>query len=171
MRVTRNPQMELGAVRIQDIEPDFKSRDGISALLIGLQQPRSDEIFREWLFAPLEEHMLPNEHRTVGRPGMEMWQTLAPDHDAHLPIARAMAEEMHNPVDCAVAGPTAFGTTGANGTEGIVLGNSRALFHAKCRSRDRTAAIATTPAACSKRHPSWRRRHSPTSCRTAHSCR
>ena len=37
MRNLRNPQLERGEVRIEDIELDIKSRDDIPALLIGLQ--------------------------------------------------------------------------------------------------------------------------------------
>ena len=37
MRNLRNPQLERGEVRIEDIELDIKSRDDIPVLLIGLQ--------------------------------------------------------------------------------------------------------------------------------------
>ena len=37
MRKLRNPQLERGEVRIEDIELDLKSRDDTPALLIGLQ--------------------------------------------------------------------------------------------------------------------------------------
>ena len=37
MRAIRNPQMELGEIRIEEIELDMKSRDDIPALLLGLQ--------------------------------------------------------------------------------------------------------------------------------------
>ena len=76
MRHVRNPQMELGEVRIEDIELNLKSRDDIPALLLGLQHLYSDEETRTRLFALLEEHMLPGVDRTVGRPGMEMWRIL-----------------------------------------------------------------------------------------------
>ncbi len=74
MRKTHDPQPELGEVGIESIELDLRSRDDIPALLIGLQHLYSDEIFRERLFALMEEHMLPCVDRTVGRPGMEMWR-------------------------------------------------------------------------------------------------
>ncbi len=77
MRKVRNPQMQLGEVRIEDIELDPKSRDDIPALLPGLQHLCADEAFRSRLFALMDEHMLPGVDRRVGRPGMEMWRILA----------------------------------------------------------------------------------------------
>ena len=76
MRNLRNPQMELGEIRIEDIELDLKSRDDIPALLLGLQFLYSDETFRGRLFALMDEYMLPGIDRKVGRPGMEMWRIL-----------------------------------------------------------------------------------------------
>ena len=76
MRHIRNPQMELGEVRIEDIDLDLKSRDDIPALLIGLQHLYRDEAFRSRLFALMDEHILPGVDRTTGRPGMEMWRIL-----------------------------------------------------------------------------------------------
>ena len=76
MREAINPQLELGEVRIEDIDLDLKSRDDIPALLIGLQHLCSDETFRARLFALMDEHMLPGIDRKVGRPGMEMWRIL-----------------------------------------------------------------------------------------------
>ena len=73
MRQVRNPQLELGEIRIEDIRINLKSRDDIPALLLGLQHLYADEETRTRLFALLEEHMLPGVDRTVGRPGMEMW--------------------------------------------------------------------------------------------------
>ena len=76
MRHVRNPQIELGEIRIEDIRINLKSRDDIPALLLGLQHLYADEETRTRLFALLEEHMLPGVDRTVGRPGMEMWRIL-----------------------------------------------------------------------------------------------
>ena len=76
MRTIRNPQMELGEIRIEDIELDRKSRDDIPALLLGLQHLYSDETFRVRLFALMDEYMLPGIDRKVRRPGMEMWRIL-----------------------------------------------------------------------------------------------
>ena len=76
MKHVRNPQMELGEIRIEDIRINLKSRDDIPALLLGLQHLYSDEETRIRLFALIEEHVLPGVDRTVGRPGMEMWRIL-----------------------------------------------------------------------------------------------
>ena len=76
MREPISPQLELGEVRIEDIDLDLKSRDDIPALLIGLQHLYSDKGFRDRLFALMEEHILPGIERKVGRPGMEMWRIL-----------------------------------------------------------------------------------------------
>ncbi len=76
MRHVRNPQMELGEVRVEDIRINPKSRDDIPALLLGLQHLYSDEESRSRLFALLDEHLLVGVDRTVGRPGMEMWRIL-----------------------------------------------------------------------------------------------
>ena len=46
MRRVRNPQMQLGEVRIEDIELDPKSWDDIPAPLPGLQHLYADEAFR-----------------------------------------------------------------------------------------------------------------------------
>ena len=76
MRHARNPQMELGEVRIEDIKLDLKSRDDIPALLLGLQHLYGDDDTRTRLFALLEEHILPGVDRAVGHPGMEMRRIL-----------------------------------------------------------------------------------------------
>ena len=76
MRLTLNPQQELGALSIEDIDLDPKSRDDIPALLLGLQHLYSKEDFRTRLFALMEEHILPGIDKTIGRPGMEMWRIL-----------------------------------------------------------------------------------------------
>ena len=71
LRYVRNPQMELGEIRI-----NLKSRDDIPALLLGLQHPYADGETRTRLFALLEEHVLPGVDRTVGRPETEIWRIL-----------------------------------------------------------------------------------------------
>ena len=76
MRHVRNPQMEFGEVKIEDIELGLKSRDEMPALLLGLQHLYVDEETRTRLFALLEEHVLPGVDRKVGRPGMEIWRIL-----------------------------------------------------------------------------------------------
>jgi len=76
MRHVRNPQPGLGEVRIEDINLNFKSRDDIPALLIGIQHLYSQEAFRDRLLALMDEYILPDTDRKVGRPGMEMWRIL-----------------------------------------------------------------------------------------------
>ena len=61
---------------IEEIWINPKSRDDIPAVLKGLQHIWCDEELRERLFALLDEHILPEADRTVGRPGMELWQIL-----------------------------------------------------------------------------------------------
>ena len=50
MRNLRNPRLERGEVRIEDIELDFKSRDDIPAILIGLQYLYSQKAVRDRIF-------------------------------------------------------------------------------------------------------------------------
>ena len=50
MRNLRNPQLERGEVRIEDIELDLKSRDDTLMLLIGLQYLYSQEALRDRIF-------------------------------------------------------------------------------------------------------------------------
>ena len=76
MRNLRNPQLERGEVRIEDIELDIKCRDDVPALLSGLQYLYSQEAFRDRLFALMDEYILPGVNRKVGRPGMSMWSIL-----------------------------------------------------------------------------------------------
>ena len=51
MRNLRNPRLERGEVRIEDIELDFKSRDDIPVILIGLQYLYSQKAVRDRIFA------------------------------------------------------------------------------------------------------------------------
>ena len=76
MRNLRNPRLERGEVRIEDIELDIKSRDDIPAILIGLQYLYSQEDVRDRIFALMDECILPGVNRKVGRPGMAMWSIL-----------------------------------------------------------------------------------------------
>ena len=70
------PQRQLGDVGIENIALDYKSRDDIPAILIGLQHLYTDKTLREQLFALLEEKMVPNVNHKLGRPGMDLWQIL-----------------------------------------------------------------------------------------------
>ena len=47
-----------------------------SSTLKGLQHIWCDEALRARLFVLLDEHILPEADRTVGRPGMDLWQIL-----------------------------------------------------------------------------------------------
>ena len=76
MREVHRSQFQLGQVPIEKIWINPKSRDDIPAVLKGLQHIWCDEALRERLFALLDEHILPEADRTVGRPGMDLWQIL-----------------------------------------------------------------------------------------------
>ena len=76
MRNLRNPRLERGEVRIEDIELDIKSRDDIPALLFGFQYLYSQEALRDRIFALMDVYILPGVNRKVGRPGMAMWSIL-----------------------------------------------------------------------------------------------
>ena len=53
MRNLRNPQLERGEVRIEDIKLDHKCRDDMPTLLGGLQYLYSQETLRDRLFCTL----------------------------------------------------------------------------------------------------------------------
>ena len=76
MRGVHRKQFQLGQVPIEKIWLDPKSRDDIPAVLKGLQHIWSDESLRSRLLALLDEHVQPEVDRTVGRPGMALWQIL-----------------------------------------------------------------------------------------------
>ena len=76
MREVHRSQFQLGQVPIEEIWTNPKSRDDIPAVLKGLQHIWSDEELRARLLALLDEHILPEADRTVGRPGMDLWQIL-----------------------------------------------------------------------------------------------
>ena len=74
MRQTHDPQLKLGAVGIEDIKLDPKSRDDIPAILLGLQHIYADVDLRARLFALLEEKLCQGVDLTKGRPGLELWK-------------------------------------------------------------------------------------------------
>ena len=76
MREVHRSQFHLGQVPIEKIWINPKSRDDIPAVLKGLQHIWCDEALRARLVALLDEHILPEADRTVGRPGMDLWQIL-----------------------------------------------------------------------------------------------
>ena len=73
MRNLRNPQLERGEVRIEDIKLNHKCRDDMPTLLSGLQYLYSQETLRDRLFALLEEFILPgiNKGGTSGHGDVE----------------------------------------------------------------------------------------------------
>ena len=78
MRSIRNPRLERGEVRIEDIALDHKCRDDLIAILIGIKYLYLQEDLRERLFALLDKYILPG---TNSRPGilyasMDMWSIL-----------------------------------------------------------------------------------------------
>ena len=77
MRSIRNPRLERGEVRIEDIALDHKCRDDLIAILIGIKRLYLQEDLRERLFALLDKYILPGTNRKVGRPGMDMWTYIA----------------------------------------------------------------------------------------------
>ena len=77
MRNLRNPQLERGEVRIEDIELDIKCRDDFPVLLNGLQDLYSQEALRDRILALMDKCILPGVNKKkVGRPGMDMWSIL-----------------------------------------------------------------------------------------------
>ena len=76
MRQVINPQMELGAVRIESIKLNPKSRDDIPTVLRGLQHLYADKETRARLFSLLEAEAMPGVDQTEGRPGMDLWRIL-----------------------------------------------------------------------------------------------
>ena len=76
MREVHRSQFQLGQVAIEKVWINPKSRDDIPAVLKGLQHIWCDEALRARLFVLLNEHILPEADRTVGRPGMDLWQIL-----------------------------------------------------------------------------------------------
>ena len=76
MREVHRRQFQLGQAPIEKIRIDPKSRDDIPAVLKGLQHVWGDEALRARLSALLDEHILPETDRTVGRPGMDLWRIL-----------------------------------------------------------------------------------------------
>ena len=76
MREVHRSQFQLGQVPIEKIWINPKSRDDIPAVLKGLQHIWGDEELRARLLTLLDEHILPEADRTVGRPGMDLWQIL-----------------------------------------------------------------------------------------------
>ncbi len=76
MRTVKNPQLQLGGTRIEDIQINLKSRDDIPPLLLGLQYIYTNVELRGKVFKILELNIKPDADSTTGRPGMELWKIL-----------------------------------------------------------------------------------------------
>jgi len=74
MRVSINPEMQLGEVDISKISFDPKSRDDIPKILQGLQYVYINLDIREGLFKIMEEKISPDKNKKNGRPGLELWR-------------------------------------------------------------------------------------------------
>jgi hypothetical protein len=75
MRKVIDLQMEFWKKDITSIEFDFKSRDEIPKLLIGLQYIYGEPEIRKQVFNILRR-IVPKESREAGRPGMDLWKIL-----------------------------------------------------------------------------------------------
>ena len=78
MRRVHDTQRRLDAPDITKIRLDVRSRDGIPAILIGLQDPCGDEGTRKRLSGLPGRLVLPGRSRRVGGPGMELWTIPVP---------------------------------------------------------------------------------------------
>ena len=78
MRVHFEAQLELGAIPIEDIRFNLKSRDDIPRILLGLQHIYSDANLRQSIFDVMSKHL--QNAKTIdfknGRPGMNLWTVL-----------------------------------------------------------------------------------------------
>lgn len=74
MRHVQDSPLRLGAIGIEEIQLNPKSRDDIPAILLGLQHLDADAALRARLFAWLEEERCPGVNLDVGRPGLEFWK-------------------------------------------------------------------------------------------------
>ena len=73
MRKIIDTEPKLGKVKISKIKIDFRSRDDIPKLLIGLQHIYCTSELREEIFTILKDSIGCSLN---GRPGMELWQIL-----------------------------------------------------------------------------------------------
>ncbi|MCY4459239.1 MAG: hypothetical protein OXC26_02385 [Albidovulum sp.] len=76
MRKAIDLELNPGAIPIERIEIDAKSRDDIPKLLRGLQQVYGDKNARAHLFELLDAHFRSETGRKAGRPDLEMWRIL-----------------------------------------------------------------------------------------------
>lgn len=73
-RQIEQSQMQIGQASIASIHINPKSRDDIPRILRGLQYIYLTERVREPIFTLLEQRILPNVDKRVGRPGMDLWK-------------------------------------------------------------------------------------------------
>lgn len=76
MRRSFNPQLELGAIPIEEIVFNPRSRDDIPQLLRGLQLIYATTSTREAVFEVLRKHISVDVSFDNGRPGMDLWVLL-----------------------------------------------------------------------------------------------
>ena len=76
MRKLESTQFEIGALDIEQVHINPKSRDDIPALLIGLRHLYVTPELREQVFALLEAEVNPTARKDTGRPGMHLWRML-----------------------------------------------------------------------------------------------
>ncbi len=74
MRKVRSLQLKFGQVPIDKTVIDTRCRDDLPGFLIGLQALCSMDGFCDELFALLDAKLFQNADRSVGRPGMDLWQ-------------------------------------------------------------------------------------------------
>lgn len=76
MRKIIENQLKIGQVDIGSIELDFRSRDEIPQLLLGLQAIYKDRATRRKVFEILEQIVPDDIDAGNGRPGMDLWSIL-----------------------------------------------------------------------------------------------
>lgn len=76
MRQVQSRQLQIGETDIGSIELDYRSRDDIPQILIGLQHLYLNIPARDLVFSLLEQAIPENISRTRGRPGMHLWKIL-----------------------------------------------------------------------------------------------
>jgi len=74
MRKIFHEQLNLGEDSISEIKFDFRSRDDIPQVLMGLQYIYETRQLKEKIFNILEKLLPKNINKKNGRPGMELWR-------------------------------------------------------------------------------------------------
>ncbi|MBL4868841.1 MAG: ISNCY family transposase [Pseudomonadales bacterium] len=76
MQRSFNPQLELGAIPIEEIKFNPRSRDDIPQILRGLQFIYTCSTTRQAVFEVLQNHISGDINFDNGRPGMDLWVLL-----------------------------------------------------------------------------------------------